>query len=50
MSGYQYYEFLAIDHPLSQREIGQLRQISTRARITATSFTNTFRDDDGALE
>ncbi|MFB7630539.1 hypothetical protein ACFC0M_06265 [Streptomyces sp. NPDC056149] len=42
MSEYQYYEFQALDRPLSHAEQDQLRSISTRARITATSFTNTY--------
>ena len=41
MSEYQYYEFQAIDRPLGDKEISELRAISTRAVITATSFTNT---------
>ncbi|WP_406113094.1 hypothetical protein [Kitasatospora purpeofusca] len=43
MSEYQYYEFLAIDRPLTSDEQGQLRSLSTRARITATSFTNEYQ-------
>ena len=39
MSEYQYYEFLAIDRPLSEQEQAELRELSTRARISATSFT-----------
>ncbi|MFE9173997.1 hypothetical protein ACFYNZ_31860 [Streptomyces kebangsaanensis] len=46
MSEYQYYEFQALDHPLSREEQEQLRAISTRARITATSFTNTYNWGD----
>ena len=42
MSEYQYYEFRAIDRPLSQREMDELRTLSTRAEITATSFANTY--------
>jgi len=38
MSEYQYYEFLAIDRPLTASEISKLRSYSTRARITPTSF------------
>lgn len=30
MSEYQYYEFLAIDRPLSEREMGELRESSSR--------------------
>ncbi|NJQ03299.1 hypothetical protein [Streptomyces zingiberis] len=46
MSEYQYYEFQALDRPLSPEEQAQLRAISTRARITATSFTNTYEWGD----
>ncbi len=42
MSEYQYYEFLAIDRPLSSREMDHLRAISTRARITPVSFVNEY--------
>ena len=42
MSEYQYYEFQAIDRPLSQQEMGELRSFSTRARITTTSFINDY--------
>ena len=40
MSEYQYYEFLAIDKPLNENEINELRALSTRATITPVSFTN----------
>lgn len=46
MSEYQYYEFRAIDRPLSQKEMGELRALSTRAEITPTSFTNTYHWGD----
>ena len=36
MSEYQYYEFQAIDRPLSERERRALRACSTRATITST--------------
>jgi hypothetical protein len=42
MSEYQYYEFQAIDRPLSEADRQALRGLSTRARITATSFTNSY--------
>ena len=42
MSEYQYYEFQAIDRPLGAADREALRKLSTRARITATSFTNTY--------
>jgi len=46
MSEYQYYEFQAIDHPLDEADRQALRAISTRARITVTSFTNTYEWGD----
>ena len=38
MSEYQYYEFQAIDRPLTDEQMRELRSFSSRARITATSF------------
>ena len=46
MSEYQYYEFRAIDRPLGQKEMDELRALSTRAEITPTSFTNTYHWGD----
>lgn len=48
MSEYQYYEFRAIDRPLTKAEMSELRSISTRAVITSTSFTNHY--EWGALK
>ncbi len=42
MSEYQYYEFQAIDRPLSRDEMQTLRGHSSRARITSTSFVNEY--------
>lgn len=42
MSEYQYYEFQAIDRPLDHAAQDALRAISSRARITATSFSNHY--------
>ena len=42
MSEYQYYEFQAIDRPLTMEEMSELRSYSTRARITPTSFVNDY--------
>ena len=42
MSEYQYYEFQAIDRPLTEQEMRELRAYSTRARITPTSFVNDY--------
>ncbi|MDB5479552.1 MAG: hypothetical protein JWO83_605 [Caulobacteraceae bacterium] len=46
MSEYQYYEFQAIDRPLTEADQQALRALSTRARITATSFTNSYEWGD----
>jgi hypothetical protein len=46
MSEYQYYEFRAVDRPLSRTEQGELRAISTRARITAAGFVNHYEWGD----
>lgn len=46
MSEYQYYEFQAVDRPLDAGEREALRAISTRARITATSFVNSYEWGD----
>jgi hypothetical protein len=42
MSEYQYYEFRTVDRSLTSVEIAELRKLSSRAEITATSFTNTY--------
>ncbi len=42
MSEYQYYEFLALDKALTSTQREELRQLSTRAEITATRFTNEY--------
>jgi hypothetical protein len=42
MSEYQYYEFRAIDRPLDREQMDELRDLSTRAEITPTSFTNEY--------
>ena len=46
MSEYQYYEFLAIDRPLDAAEQARVRSLSTRARITGTSFVNEYHWGD----
>jgi hypothetical protein len=46
MSEYQYYEFQAIDRPLTRRQMSALRKLSTRAEITPTSFTNEYHWGD----
>lgn len=46
MSEYQSYEFLAVDRPLERSEIAVLRDLSSRAKITPTSFTNVYNFGD----
>jgi hypothetical protein len=46
VSEYQYYEFLAVDRPLDEAEQAEVRSLSTRARITATSFVNEYHWGD----
>ncbi|MBM3357765.1 MAG: hypothetical protein FJY54_08560 [Betaproteobacteria bacterium] len=46
MSEYQYYEFQAIDHPLTQSQMRELRGFSTRAKITPTRFVNEYHWGD----
>ena len=46
MSEYQYYEFLAVDRPLNGAAQAELRAISSCARITSTSFVNSYDSGD----
>ncbi len=53
MSEYQYYEFQAVDRPLTDKEMEKLRSYSTRATITRRSFVNdyswgSFKGDENA--
>ena len=54
MSEYQYYEFRALDRPLSAKQMDELGKLSSRAEITSTSMVNeyhygNFRGDPGKL-
>ncbi len=42
MSEYQYYEFQAIDRPLTVSEMRELRSCSSRATITSSRFVNHY--------
>ncbi len=42
MSEYQYYEFQAIDTPLTRAQMDELRKVSSRARITPSTFVNEY--------
>ena len=46
MSEYQYYEFAAIDKPLTCTEMAELRAVSTRAIISPSGFTNHYEWGD----
>jgi hypothetical protein len=46
MSEYQYYEFQAVDRPLTEQEQREVRSVSTRATVTATRFTNHYEWGD----
>jgi hypothetical protein len=46
MSEYQCYEFVALDRPLTSKQIAELRAISTRAEITPTRFWNEYQWGD----
>jgi hypothetical protein len=46
VSEYQYYEFVALDRPLTVAEMADLRSISTRAQITPTRFFNEYHWGD----
>ncbi|WP_437909559.1 hypothetical protein WME95_17785 [Sorangium sp. So ce327] len=43
MSEYQCYEFVALDRPLTPKQMAELRDISTRADITPTRFWNEYQ-------
>ena len=43
MSEYQYYEFIAIDEPLTPKQMAELRSRSSRANIAPTSFVNDYQ-------
>lgn len=46
MSEYQCYEFLALDRPLTAKQMAELRAISTRAKISPTRFWNEYQWGD----
>src|SRR5688572_20191452 len=46
MSEYQYYEFLALDRRLGEKEMREIRAVSSRAEITSTSFVNEYNYGD----
>lgn len=46
MSEYQYYEFRAVDRPLTDAEMLEMRAVSSRADITPTRFVNEYNWGD----
>ncbi len=46
MSEFQYYEFQAVDRPLTAQELAAVRRLSTRAEITPTRFQNHYEWGD----
>jgi hypothetical protein len=46
MSEYQYYEFISVDHPLNDKDMQALRNLSSRAQITPSSFVNEYHWGD----
>jgi hypothetical protein len=46
VSEYQCYEFVALDRPLTAKQMAELRAISTRADITPTRFWNEYQWGD----
>lgn len=46
MSEYQYYEFAAVDQPLSAQQQAELRQRSSRATISSSHFINEYHWGD----
>ena len=46
MSEYQYYEFQAVDQPLTSKQMEELRRYSSRAQITPSSFVNVYNYGD----
>ncbi|GAA2690483.1 hypothetical protein GCM10010437_040010 [Actinoplanes palleronii] len=46
VSEYQYYEFVALDQALTAKQQGELRAVSSRGRITSSSFVNDYQWSD----
>jgi hypothetical protein len=46
VSEYQYYEFLALDRPLTAEQRSELRKLSSRAEISAARFVNEYNYGD----
>ncbi len=46
MVSYQYYEFVAIDHQLENKDLDELSKVSSRAEITRNRFANEYMYGD----
>ncbi|MEW1567766.1 hypothetical protein AB0454_32940 [Streptomyces sp. NPDC093509] len=46
MSEYQHYQFLAIDRPLTNEQVAEIRRLTTRATLTHTTFVNNYQWGD----
>src|SRR5215207_6189063 len=46
MSEYQYYEFQAVDRPLTREQMAELRALTSRATITPTRLVNVYHWGD----
>jgi hypothetical protein len=46
MSEYQYYEFVAVDRALTEKQQAELRTVSTRGRVSSSSFVNDYQWGD----
>ncbi|KJY41544.1 hypothetical protein VR41_12080 [Streptomyces sp. NRRL B-1568] len=46
VSEFQYYHFVAIDRLLDREQLAEIRQLTTRASLTPTSFVNTYQWGD----
>ena len=46
MSVYQYYEFRAVDRPLTEKQTTELRKVSSRGEITTSSYVNVYHYGD----
>ncbi len=46
MSEYQYYEFVALDRPLDDRQLRDARAVSSRAEVSATRWVNEYNYGD----
>jgi len=42
LSEYQYFEFRALDRPLTEKQMEELRRYSTRAEISPDRFVNVY--------